>query len=296
MSPLPVLGKETPVAIIAAGRLGSSLAIAMANAGYNVTALSSRRADHRKWLSEQLPNSVVVESAQIAANSGSVVFITGPDGAISEIAASIELRSHQAAVHCAGVLPIDVLDSVRNAGAEIAGFHPLQTFPSVDSSGQLEGVSFAIESTDENLDTWLFELAESLGGSGFHITTEGRAAYHTSAVMACGLVSGLVGLAAEMWEPLGISRTEALERLIPLIKSTANALDSKGLPDAITGPYVRGDVGTVVKHLEASTAKSPETGKVYAALAAAALHIAQEQGGLSGSAYERIKELLNSAI
>jgi len=296
MSPLPSLGKETSVAIVAAGRLGSSLAIAMDRAGYNVTALSSRRAEHRKWLSEQLPSAIVVESAQTASNTAGVVFVTGPDSAISEIAESIDLRAHQAAVHCAGVLPIDVLDSVRGSGAEVAGFHPLQTFPSVDSSEQLSGVSFAIEASDEILDTWLFTLAEDLGGSGFHITTEGRAAYHTSAVMACGLVSGLIGLAAEMWEPLGISRSEALERLVPLIKSTAEALGDKGLPDAITGPYVRGDVGTVETHLAATAAKSPETGKAYAALAAAALHIAQEQGGLSGSAYERIKELLNSAI
>ncbi|MEK9675829.1 MAG: DUF2520 domain-containing protein [Chloroflexota bacterium] len=296
MSPLPSLGKETPVAIVAAGRLGSSLAIAMSKAGYNVTALSSRRTEHRKWLSEQLPNSVVVESAQTAANTASVVFVTGPDAAISEIADSIDLRAHQAAVHCAGVLPLSVLDSIRGSGAEVAGFHPLQTFPSVDSSDQLEGVSFAIESSEENLDSWLFELAEALDGSGFHITTEGRAAYHTSAVMACGLVSGLVGLAAEMWEPLGISRSEALERLIPLIKSTADALDAKGLPGAITGPYVRGDVGTVETHLAAAAAKSPETGRAYAALAAAALHIAQEQGGLSGSVYERIKILLNTPI
>ncbi|MBT5894146.1 MAG: hypothetical protein HOH57_10160, partial [Chloroflexi bacterium] len=50
MSPLPELNKESPIAVLAAGRLGSSLAIALSKAGYNVAAVTSRQASHRKWL------------------------------------------------------------------------------------------------------------------------------------------------------------------------------------------------------------------------------------------------------
>ena len=51
MSPLPVLDKTTPIAIVAAGRLGSSLARALLDAGYNVVTVSSRSQDNREWLS-----------------------------------------------------------------------------------------------------------------------------------------------------------------------------------------------------------------------------------------------------
>ncbi|MDG0867366.1 Rossmann-like and DUF2520 domain-containing protein [Candidatus Lucifugimonas marina] len=293
MSPLPELNKETPIAVIAAGRLGSSLAIALDKAGYNVAAISSRQASHREWLNSRIENAVVVQNPQTAVNVANIVFIAAPDASIEEICSDIDWRTHQAVIHCAGVLPLAALDKARIAGAETAGFHPLQTFPSADSSERLKDVSFATESVNPALFYWLRILATELGGSAFQIESSQRAAYHASAVMACGLLAGLTGLAAEMWESLGISREDALKRLIPLLRATVDALDEKGLPDAITGPFVRGDVETIIAHMNATSAKSQTTGGAYAALAEASLHIAKEQGGLSETAYERIKSLLS---
>ncbi len=295
MSPLPKLDHATPVAVIAAGRLGSSLSAAVEQAGYNVAAASSRRAEHRDWLGTRLPNSVIAERAQTAADLATVVFITGPDSAIEEICDGIRWRDDQAVLHCAGVLPVSVLNSATGQGASTGGFHPLQTFPSPDSSHRLKDVSFAIEADNSDLLHWLKSLATDLGGSPVEIESGQRAAYHASAVMACGLVAGLVGLAAEMWEPLGVHRDDALKRLIPMIRSTVDSLDEQGLPLAITGPFVRGDVDTVESHLDATNQNSPEMRRAYAALALASLHIAREQGGLSDEDFERIKSLLSPA-
>ena len=296
MSPLPELNKQTPIAVVAAGRLGSSLAIAMSDAGYNVAAISSRQADHRDWLKSRIENGVAVENAQTAANLASIVFVTAPDSAIEQIGSIVQWRSHQTVVHCAGVLPLSALDTALKSGAKTAGFHPLQTFPSPESSDRLKNVSFATESPNSEVLAWLDKLASDLGGSSFKIESSQRAAYHASAVMACGLLAGLTGLAAEMWEPLGIDRADALKRLIPLLRATVDALDEKGLPSAITGPFVRGDVETIASHLLATSSNSPETGNAYAALSLATLHIAKEQGGLSESAYQRIKSVLSDEI
>ena len=91
MSPLPELNKELPIAVLAAGRLGSSLAIALSKADYNVAAVTSRQSSHRKWLGEQIPNTIVVENVQTAANVASIVFITGPD-------AHIEARQQESGI------------------------------------------------------------------------------------------------------------------------------------------------------------------------------------------------------
>jgi len=296
MSPLPELNKQTPIAIVAAGRLGSSLAIAMSNAGYNVAAVSSRRADHRKWLKSRIENGLVVENAQTAVNLASIVFITAPDVTIEQICSIVQWRTHQTVVHCAGVLPLSALDNATRVGAKTAGFHPLQTFPSPESSDRLKEVSFATESPNQQVLTWLWTLASDLGGSSFKIESSQRAAYHASAVMACGLLAGLTGLAAEMWEPLGIDRADALKRLIPLLRATVDALDEQGLPSAITGPFVRGDVETITSHVSATSSSSTETGNAYVALSLATLHIAREQGSLSESAYQRIKSVLSDEI
>ena len=294
MTPLPVLSKESLVAVIAAGRLGSSLAIALDKAGYTVAAITSRQPTHREWLNSHITTGIVVENVQTAVNVANIVFITGPDAYIEKICSGVKWRSHQAVIHCAGAMSLAPLDPARVDGAQTGGFHPLQTFPTIDSYERLQDVSFAIESASPELLGWLRTLAEDLGGSAFQIESSQRAAYHASAVMACGLLSGLTGLSAEMWEPLGIERTEALRRLIPLLRATVDALDEKGLPHAITGPFVRGDIETITMHLEATANKSIGIRNAYAALALASLHIAKEQGGLSDSGFEGIKLLLSN--
>ena len=294
MTPLPVLNKESLVAVLGAGRLGSSLAIALDKAGYTVAAITSRQPTHREWLNAHITTGIVVENVQAAVNVANIVFITGPDAYIEKICSGVKWRSHQAVIHCAGAMSLAPLDTARVAGAQTGGFHPLQTFPTIDSYERLQDVSFAIESASPELLGWLRTLAEDLGGSAFQIESSQRAAYHASAVMACGLLSGLTGLSAEMWEPLGIERTEALRRLIPLLRATVDALDEKGLPHAITGPFVRGDIETITMHLEATANKSIGIRNAYAALALASLHIAKEQGGLSDSGFEGIKSLLSN--
>jgi len=294
MTPLPVLNKESLVAVLGAGRLGSSLAIALDKAGYTVAAITSRQPTHREWLNSHITTGIVVENVQTAVNVANIVFITGPDAYIEKICSGVKWRSHQAVIHCAGAMSLAPLDTARVAGAQTAGFHPLQTFPTIDSYERLQDVSFAIESASPELLGWLRTLAEDLGGSAFQIESSQRAAYHASAVMACGLLSGLTGLSAEMWESLGIERTEALRRLIPLLRATVDALDEKGLPHAITGPFVRGDIETITMHLEATANKSIGIRNAYAALALASLHIAKEQGGLSDSGFEGIKSLLSN--
>ena len=287
------LNPRTPIAVIAAGRLGSSLALAMDDKGYNVVAASSRRASHRYWLSSHLEGLVTVGNAQAAVNLADVIFITAPDNAIVEICSSIDWRSEQVVLHCAGALPVKSLNSSADQGAIVGGFHPLQTFPTPDSADRLEGVCFAIEADELSLQSWLQTLALNLGGSSIQMSSGQRAAYHASAVMACGLLTGLSGLAAEMWAPLGIDRDEALKRLMPLIRATVEALDEQGLPSAMTGPFVRGDVQTVATHLAAINNISADVGRAYAALAYASLHIAREQGGVTDHAFERITSVLS---
>ncbi len=153
-----------------------------------------------------------------------------------------------------------------------------------------------MESADPGLAGWLRQFARDLGGVPFDIKPEHRAAYHASAVMACGLIAELAGLAAGMWGQFGVPRERALASLAPLIEATAASLKEKGLPGAVTGPYVRGDVSTIAMHLKATAEQSPDVGRAYAALALAGLPIAVEQGRLTLAARRDIEEMLRQAL
>lgn len=287
---------DPSLAFAGAGRLGSSLAIAAQRAGYHVAALSSRRADHRRWLRSRLAGATVSASPAEAVALADIVFVTTPDAAVSEVSRQIPWRSGQSAVHCAGALPLSVLDAAARAGAAVGSLHPLQTFPGPDAHDRLNGIAFAIESPDGALAGWLRKFAARLGGVPFDISPEHRVAYHASAVMVSGLSAALAGLSAQMWTRSGVPRDRALASLSPLFVSTALAVQERGLPGALTGPFVRGDVATVARHLEATAAQSPDLARAYAALALAALPIAAEQGGLSAAAHREIEAMLRRAL
>lgn len=297
MAPPHRFDKTSKVGLVGAGRLGSSLAIAMRRAGYAVTAASSRRAEQRSWLQSQLGDALITDDPQAVCDAADIVFIMTSDGAIEPVARSLRWRPGQAAVHSSGAVTLDALSATAEAGGVTGGFHPAQTFPSREASESFTGIPFAIESANPELESWLTTLAADLGGMPVKIEGSQRSAYHASVVMACGLLAGMTGLAAEVWASTGaIDRDTAVRSLSPLVSSTARWIGEKGLPAAITGPYVRGDVSTVDRHIEATSAVSPEIGAAYAAVALASLDMAREQGGLSEEAYQNIKTALKTAL
>ena len=110
------------------------------------------------------------------------------------------------------------------------------------------------------------------------------------------IVAALMGLAAEMWNEMGVSRADALAALRPLTAATVEGVGRDGLPAAFTGPAVRGDVETVRLHLETTARHSPEMAHAYAALARAAMPMFAEHEGLSREAEEEMETLLNRSL
>jgi predicted short-subunit dehydrogenase-like oxidoreductase (DUF2520 family) len=231
-----------------------------------------------------------------AAQAGEIVFLCLSDRAIAEVCSQIDWRPGQAALHCAGAMPLAAIDHAARAGAVTGALHPLQTFPARDSIQRLAGVAFAVEASSPPLAAWARQFARDLGGVPFDLQAEHRAAYHASAVLTSGLLVPLVGLAAELWQGFGIPRERALASLLPLIAASVEALSQQGLPGALTGPFVRGDVATVRRHLDALGAARPDVARAYAALALAALPLAAEQGTLDAATHAELETMLRDAL
>ncbi|MCH8816192.1 MAG: DUF2520 domain-containing protein [Chloroflexi bacterium] len=287
---------DTPIGFVGAGRLGTSLAVALHGGGYRVTAVNSRSTSSSEAFAERVPGCAPVASPQDVADIASAVFITTPDGEIEAVCRGISWRTGQAAIHCSGVLPVSNLAAAYESGARTGGLHLLQTFPNHDSAGLITGAWAAVGSDDPTLLDWLQKTSYAIGAKPFTIRDDNRAAYHASAVMACGLVAALMGLAAEMWKEMGISRADALAALRPLTAATVEGVGRDGLPAAFTGPAVRGDVETVRMHLEATARHSPEMAHAYAALTSDAMPLFAEHEGLSPEARNEIEALLRRSL
>ncbi len=284
------------IGIIGAGRVGSAFASVTYPNG-DVVATSSRRSEHREWLSKRLPNIAVVDNPAKVAELADLVFITTSDTAIRAVCDSIQWLPRHHVVHCSGALTLAALEAAQNAGASVAGLHPLQTFPDYANPDRLSKISYAIDCNDQDLKVWLQSFAHAQDSNTFYIQGESaHAAYHASAVLACGLLAGLVGVSAELWKHAGIDRDRALKLLSPILKSTVEAIDDDGLPDAISGPYVRGDIDTIRTHLQITSDVNPDTSRAYASLALAQLHIANEKGNLDNASLSGIKRLLSDHL
>jgi len=77
-----------------------------------------------------------------------------------------------------------------------------------------------------------------------------------------------------------------------MMRQVATNLESMGLPNAVSGPYVRGDIGTVRKHLAALEVGAPDVLPLYRELALLSLPLAVEKGALSRERSEEIRAIL----
>ncbi len=293
MTAAPIFGD---VGFIGAGALASALAVALHRRGYAVRAIASRTPASAERLAAGIPGCEAV-SPQAVADRCQTVFLTVPDDAIAEVAASLQWREGQIVMHCSGAVSIDVLSAAAGAGARTGSLHPLQTFTAgADAEAALRGIAYAVEAPSPLRET-LERLAEDLGGSPLMLTSPGdRALYHASAIAACGLVATLLKQAADLWRAIPGLEDEGMRALLPLTRSTLDNIERQGLPAALTGPAARGDVGVVRMHLDALAERAPGFLPLYAALSLALLPIARDKGALSETNEARLRELLTASL
>ena len=289
--------KRPHLGFVHAGNLGSSLAVAAARVGHRVTAVSRRSPDAAAELAARIGGDVLATAdAQRVADACDVLFLTTVDDHIPELARQLRFSETQIVVHCSGATPLSALDAAREAGAAVAGFHPLQTFPDTRGEDRFTGVTFGIEAADPEVLAWLKRLAADLGGTTVTLDPASRALYHASAVMAGPLVAGLAGLAAGLWAGLGRDRTHGQSALAPLLTATTEQVVGRGLPAALTGPFARGDVDPVRAHVRALRAFDPAAARAYAALALAQLPLAAERGNIPDERLHELQRLLRDVV
>lgn len=287
------------VAIIGAGRVGSSVGFLLKRAGYTVTAIASRTETSAKMAAEFIgagePATDVVE----AATGAELVFITTPDRVIKEVCEKIgaagAFKPGALAVHMSGAHSLDLLDAARTAGAHRAVLHPLQSLANREQGVKtLPGSYFRIEADTDALET-AKDIVKALGGielvmPEWKSDSISAALYHAGAVAVSNYFVALVDYGLKFYQALGADKKEALKAVLPLIRGTLHNIETLGIPDALTGPIMRGDTQTVRDHLEAMQKRAPQLGGLYKGLARQTVAVAKDKGSIT---QETAKELLN---
>jgi len=280
------------IGFIGAGTVGTALAVRLREKGYPVIAVASRTRASAERLAGMVDGCQVHHSGQAVADVAEMVFVTTPDDAIAGVAAQVTWHPGQSVIHCSGAESLDILEPVTKAGAQAGAFHPLQTLASVDHAREnIPGSSFALEAEEPLLGT-LKDMVNALQGWWLELRPGDKVLYHAAAVMACNYLVTLVKLATDLWQTFGVSTKEATQALLPLLQGTVNNLGNVGLPNCLTGPIARGDLGTIRKHITALEAKAPGLLTAYRELGRQTVPIALAKGRIDDPRAEELLELL----
>ncbi|MCU0483730.1 MAG: DUF2520 domain-containing protein [Chloroflexi bacterium] len=278
--------------IVGAGAVGTALGVALAGAGWRVTAVASRDAGRRERFRALVPGARAFPDAAAILDECHLVILAVPDDAIAAVAASLRLYSGQAIVHTSGLHGAEALVGARAAGTAAGSFHPLVAFADLDRAlAALPGATVAIEG-DESLVPVLAEMAESIGAIPVRLAPGSKAAYHAAAVLAAGGLVALLDTIAELAARAGLDERGAMAVYGGLCAQALGNARALGLGPALTGPAVRGDAGTVVTHLAVIAAEAPGAADVYRALLRRQVEIAATHRGLSSADADRLRAAL----
>lgn len=280
--------------VIGTGALGSTLVKALHENGYSITGLFNRTPKKAEALSAGVNANKISEFPATKEELGSLTFITVQDSEIAKIATRLSKLSDDftgfSFIHCSGSESANILEPLKQKGARIAAFHPLQTFTSHSTPRDFENIYFDVEA-DERTFEMLRKVATSLGGQMLNVSAEAKPYLHAAAVVASNYLVALLDASGKMASLGGINEDEALKALLPLVRKTLENVESENTIDALTGPIKRGDVETVRKHLELLN-QNENLLTLYKKLGLQTLQIATRGQKLSEQKHAELYELL----
>ncbi len=167
-----------------------------------------------------------------------VYIICVSDSAISSVSTQLQFKN-RLVVHTSGSSDLNVLDSKNSRGV----FYPLQTFTKNKEVDFYE-IPICLE-TDSDYKI-LEKVAKSISNNVHAISGEQRKALHVAAVFVCNFTNHLYQIGNEIC----LKNSIPFEILQPLIKETAEKIQSLSPSEAQTGPAVRNDQKTIEKHID----------------------------------------------
>jgi predicted short-subunit dehydrogenase-like oxidoreductase (DUF2520 family) len=233
MHPDTHIPSDSRVGVVGAGRLGTALSRALAEAGVDVSGPLGRGERPERC---------------------DAIVLCVPDAEIAAAAAAVAGAAPLVG-HTSGATPLSHLEP---AGGDGFGLHPLQSFAPGDGPEAFAGAGCAVAGCTPAALAFAADLARALGMTPFEIDEEGRAAYHAAASVASNFLVTLQAAAERIAAGAGLEPAEARELLLPLVRSTLDHVAALGPQRALTGPIARGDDATVARQREAVSEVAPE--------------------------------------
>lgn len=238
------------IGFVGAGKVGFSLGKYMSERNVCVSGYYSRELESARQASV-FTRSKYYETLEEIIKSSDALFLTVPDGAIEDVWNSIKTYSltGKFICHCSGAMTSAVFSEIDQMGAFGYSIHPLFAVHSkLQSYQEISNAYFTIEGAKEHIHEWQ-DFFETLGNPVRIIRADQKVLYHSAAVFASNLVTGLFETGVGLLMECGFDRESGEAALKPLFLNNCLSVSRVGAKKALTGPVERADVKTMEKHL-----------------------------------------------
>lgn len=266
------------VFIIGAGQVGRGLYKSFRSAGIDVLGLHGRRPSAWTTSSGAFPPVLADANTIIVAVRDNQI-----DDAVSDVIGERQrgsrgrVASGTVVVHTSGGAEPELIPRLSEFGMSGGTFHPLIPFANPDRVPELLKHAWIGIDGDDPARATSRRLAGHVGARTLDIPPGGKPMYHAAAVMSSNFPVVLAALASEVLMSLGIPERSAQHAVHGLMEAAVSNLSESSPVEALTGPVVRGETETVMRHL-AALRSNADARAVYKRLSLAALAIAGERG------------------
>lgn len=256
--------------IVGPGRLGTALATQLQRSYDCVDTIVARHASIAKAIALAEKIDAVAKEIDSADFDQTVTWLCIPDAAIAPVAKSLAQRREwrgKIVLHSSGALSSDELKPLRDKGAAVASAHPMMTF-APEATTQLAGVVFALEGDAKAVEA-ARRLVSVVHGSEFVIAKENKVLYHVFGSFLAPLLLTTLTTAEKVGTQAGVPPKMIRAAMQRIVGQTVDNYFKLGAEASFTGPFMRGDVEVVKKHLKAldPTQRAAYVGLVNAAIA-----------------------------
>lgn len=288
------------VSIIGAGVVGTAIGYLLKKSGYKISGIGSRTLESAYKAQHFIGEGEISTDLSAISKKADIIFITTSDDAIEGVCNKLVrekgINTGATVFHMSGALPSDILGSARNAGANVASLHPLQSLANVQEAVKnLPGSFFCLEGDDKAI-LIARDIVKGLKGKIITLKSDKKPLYHAGASVASNFLVATIRFGIELLEKAEIEKVVALEALLPLIKGTLMNIESLGIPLALTGPISRGDINVVEGHLRSITKEIPERLRLYIELGEYTLSIARNKGTIVDNDVKAMKSLFDKYL
>jgi predicted short-subunit dehydrogenase-like oxidoreductase (DUF2520 family) len=268
-SPMPK-SSHPKVSIIGAGKVGSTLVLALYKKGYPIVSIISRKGHSALSLAKAVKCKRASTQLIDLSPDTELIIIAVTDGELPQIVKQLtkikKIKFKKLFImHTSGVHSTRVMEPLKKMGATVASVHPIQTFPEKQSllhlQSKLHGIYYGINGSTKAI-VKAERLVADLEGKAIEIPEDMKSLYHVACVFASGYMLTFLNVIKELSQSIHL-KASWTEVFGPLMTNAMENMVKTSTSDAITGPILRGDIETIEEHLKTLSLHAPQFIPLY---------------------------------